>query len=369
MIYNKILQTISSSASMMAGLGKLNSFFNLAIGSPDIPPPKELVDFLSTYPSRLNFNYMPSMASELARTNVLSIINNSFESDDLNKISLIPGAKYGVYNALKTVSNIGDRVLIIEPFWLSYPEIIKSLNLSYDSFYSDIQSLKFDFEGLKNKIIEYKPRILIINNPNNPLGSVFSNDELCTIIKFCSEKEIWVILDEVYKDLAYNYDYLHSCLYFDNLIRVGSFSKSLSIPGLRLGYVFGPKEFIKKFNLLDQHISTSINSLSHLVAENLHILNYSMHIGILKREYKQRFSFFSNKLTQRDYEVVNIESGFYCLIKSCKYANGSELKDYLLDKRILVTEGLAYGQSLKEYVRICLTLPLIELEKVILNFD
>ncbi len=352
---------MSVSASMKAGLKSVKDFYNLAIGSPDISPPNELIELIYSKHSQLNFNYMPSMASEVARANVLKIVNGQDKNNDVTSITLIPGAKYGIYNSLKTITNPGEKVLIIEPYWLSYPEIVNSLNLDLEIYQMDLKFSSLDILDLQNKIKEIKPQVLIINNPNNPLGSVLENSELKKLIDFCADLNVWVLLDEVYKDLTFSQHKLHASLNSYNLIRIGSFSKSLSIPGLRLGYVLGSPEFIERFNIFDQHITTSINSLSHLVAENLNCIDYPTHIKNIVNEYKNRYIHFSERIKEIDCEIINIESSFYCLVKSPKYSNGADYKEYLYSKMVLVTEGAAYGKSLDEYVRVCLTLPMEQL--------
>jgi aspartate aminotransferase len=368
MKYSKVLEKMTGSASMKSGLNSAKDYTNLAIGSPDILPPKDLIDIIHGKISQLDFNYMPSKGSELARANLVRLINGVEDNPEIDRISLIPGAKYGIYNSLKTITNPGDKVLIIEPYWLSYPEIIKSLHLELATYEIDLTSLKLDIIHLINKIKQIRPRVIIINNPNNPLGSIIENSLLEEIIDFCVEAKVWVLLDEVYKDLTFTPQNLHVSLHQSNLIRVGSFSKSLSIPGLRLGYVLASPKFIDKFNILDQHITTSVNSLSHLVAENLNNINYSKHLLNICSEYCNRYVCFSERIRSIDCEIIKIESGFYCLVKSPDFNSGAKFKEYLYTKKILVTEGIAYGSSLNKYIRVCLTAPINQLEDSALKF-
>lgn len=343
---------------MSKGLVENTEYYNLAIGTPDISPPFEFFQLLNDFNSSPIFNYQPTKGSIKALTNVKLLIDQ--ENDCINpssNIVLVPGAKYGIYMSLKTVCNLGDHVLLIEPYWLSYPDICKSLNLNFQSWNICEKNKGYQLEDLKKIINECPIKVIIINNPINPSGYIFDNFFLKKIIELCSDNNIWVILDEVYKDLCFDSKLrIHEKLFAENLIRVGSFSKSLCIPGFRVGYVFGSEKFVSNFTLFHQHIITSISSISNDIISKISKKTYQEFVIKSAQIYKQRYLKVKEVLDIKGLPILKSESSFYILVDiSSKFTNGEEACDFYENKNILITPGIHYGKRYSSYVRICLT--------------
>ena len=97
---------------------------------------------------------------------------------------------------------------------------------------------------------------MILNNPNNPSGRILNKEFLSGLSHFLNKNSIWLILDEVYKDLTFSgtRDLHKGLTNYTNVVRIGSLSKSMAIPGMRIGYVVGNSDFVENFNLFNQHI-------------------------------------------------------------------------------------------------------------------
>ena len=120
MKYNSILSTIEPSASMKTGLGIHKSdYINLAIGIPDIETPLEIKNILAEISKNDNYSYIPTRGTENALNNLINVVLNSDEAITEENVSLVSGAKFGIFLSLKTVTNPGDTVVVIEPYWLS----------------------------------------------------------------------------------------------------------------------------------------------------------------------------------------------------------------------------------------------------------
>lgn len=354
--FNTCLDQINASSSMQRGAIKGKEIINLAIGTPDINPPSQVISLLNEFSENPRFGYGNSKGGEKARGNIIKLTSNNEEWIDPNiNVSLVPGAKYGIYLSLKTISNPGDSVTLIQPYWLSYPDICASLGLRVNYF--NFKKEKFNAAELITALEKKKSKILIINSPNNPSGEIYNSQEINSILEYCEKKQIWVILDEVYKDLIFNssntFDQNQE---FNNLIRVGSFSKSLAIPGFRIGYVIGSRKFISNFNLLNQHITTSCNSLSEFIIERLEQKKFQEFVKFSSKIYKKRYSALKKALPS-EYRLYASESTFYALIDvGRKFESGKVAVQEFEKKGIIVTDGINYGTNFSKSIRVCLTI-------------
>lgn len=357
--FSKSLEHIRPSASMAKGLGGTPVKFNLAIGSPDVPLPSGMDRLLEQFKQQPTLEYLPTQGTLKARKSLLNNLikpTNPAVSED--NLVLCSGAKYGIYLSLKTITNPGDTVMLLQPYWLSYPDICSSLYLNFQSFPFDFHSNSYNLLLLKEQLLQTKAKVLMINNPNNPSGVVLSKAFLADLCEFCQLHSIWIVMDEVYKDLVFpNVEIDHDFLGLDGIIRVGSVSKSLAMPGLRLGYVLGHPDFVKKFVLINQHISTCINAFSSFVAENLQELNLDSFIQANKILYQKRFLKAQQVLNSLGYQVIPSSSTFYlfCQIPSSKFSSISDAENYFDSIGIRLTTGGHYGSQFNNYLRICLT--------------
>jgi aspartate aminotransferase len=360
MNFNSILNQIVPSASMSKGLSEVPVLANLAVGSPDIKPPAEIQEICLEYAKNPNYAYCQSKGSNKALNNLHQLVFNANPYINPNtQISLCNGAKFGIYLTLKTICNSNDHVMLLQPYWLSYPDICKSLGLQWSGFEYDFYSNSYNFEKLKQELIIENTRVLLLNNPNNPIGQLFTKDQLQNLILFCEKHEIWLVLDEVYKDLVFDFqEPLHEWINSNVVIRVGSLSKSMSLPGMRLAYVQGNSDFIHNFNLFNQHISTCVNSFALYLLENLTKDTYNSFTRNSSLVYKERFEMAEYTLISKGFKVLKSEASFYMMVKAIPiYSNTLKCITELERKGIIVTQGVNYGNQFQDYIRICLTIP------------
>jgi aspartate aminotransferase len=368
MQFNYTLKQITPSASMSKGLSEVPVFANLAVGSPDIKPPIEIQDLCLEFAKNPNYAYGQTKGSTKALNNLHKLVFNANPNINANtQISLCNGAKFGIYLTLKTICNPNDHVMLLQPYWLSYPDICKSLGLQWSGFEYDFNTDTYNLDLLKQSLLKTNSKVLLLNNPNNPSGKLLSNEFLKDIIAFCEVHGIWVLLDEVYKDLVFEKKTnIHEDLIFQYLIRIGSFSKSMALAGMRIGYVQGSETFINNFNLFNQHISTCINNLSMFLIENMSKACYDSFSHYCAETYKERYEIAKNILDNKGYSFISSESSFYLLIKATPNFKDIDSAIASLEKKgIIVTHGVHYGDQFKEYFRVCLTIPE---EKIIETF-
>ncbi|MDP2175486.1 MAG: pyridoxal phosphate-dependent aminotransferase [Bacteroidota bacterium] len=357
---------------MSKGLSEVSVFANLAVGSPDILPPKEINTLCLEFSKNPNFSYGQTKGSVKALYNLHKLVFN--ENPNINpdkQISLCNGAKFGIYLTLKTICNPKEHIMLLQPYWLSYPDICKSLDLLWSGFEYDFNNNSYNIDALKQSLLSENSKVLLLNNPNNPSGKLLSLDFLKEMIGFCAKHDIWLVLDEVYKDLNFaKQSNIHENLHGDNLIRVGSLSKSIALAGMRIGYVQGSENFISNFNLFNQHISTCINNLSIFLVENISKSCYDLFSQFCIERYKERFEIAQIILEQKGYSYLQSESSFYLLVKVTPHFKDIETAIQTLEEKgIIVTKGEHYGAQFKDFLRICLTIDKQKLVETLNQFN
>ena len=228
--------TIDTLAKQMIAEGK--DVVSLGAGEPDFPTPepireaacKAINEGKTRYTAPVGIlDLRKAVCEKLERENGLHYTPE--------QIIMTSGAKHAVFNALAAIINPGDEVIVPAPYWVTYPELVKWLGGTIVQG-SREQDFKITAEQLKNACTD-KTKAILINNPCNPTGAVYSREELEALTKVIVEKDLYCISDEVYEYFVYDREFV-STASFDGMaertIIVNGFSKSYCMTGWRIGY-------------------------------------------------------------------------------------------------------------------------------------
>ncbi len=181
------------------------------------------------------------------------------------------GAKHSLYNLIQVLCGPGDEVLIPSPYWVSYPEMVY-LASATAVFIPTLQEENFRLtpERLK-KALTPKSKILILNSPSNPTGGILNEKDLAAIAEVALEKDLLIISDEIYEYYIYGGQKHVSIASLGEKIKEKTFvvngtSKSYSMTGLRIGYLAGDPEVVKKIGILQDHSTSNPTSISQKMA-------------------------------------------------------------------------------------------------------
>lgn len=249
------------------------------------------------------------------------------------------GAKQSIYQVLLLLCNPGDTVAIFKPYWTSYPDMIKLVRGNVIMIES-IQELK-----------KIKAKIIIICNPNNPTGNIYSVNELKEIANAASNMNAFIISDEIYERIDYNKKHHSMVKYYDydKTFTINGFSKIYSMMGYRLGYAAVPTKYAPHLVKIQSQITSCPSILSQeagIAALNLSDNEISKYVSELKKK--------------RDF-VCNIfnaskpDGGIYLFVK------GINSEELLNQHKLALMPGEAFG--MKGYVRICYSTSWENLEK------
>lgn len=222
--------------------------FDYSLGNPSVPVPKELteamIELLQTKDSSYIHGYSPNPGNPVARQTTADSLNRRFGMDyKMDHIFMTSGAAGAIAHAVRCVTKPGDEVLTFAPFFPEYNPYINKSGAVLKVVPADTKSFQINFERFA-EMLNPKVSAVLINTPNNPSGIVYSTDTIKKLAEILKEKEneygheIFIISDEPYREIIFDgVDAPYVSKFYDNTLSCYSYSKSLSIPGERLGYV------------------------------------------------------------------------------------------------------------------------------------
>ncbi len=269
-----------------------------------------------------------------------------------SQIIVSNGAKHSCYNAILAVCEPGDEVIIPAPYWLSYPEMVRLVGgepvIVQTKEENNWKMTPEDFESAMTP----KTKMVIINSPGNPTGSVYTKEELEALVEIAASEGIFILSDEIYEKLTYD-GAQHvsvaslSKTAYDLTITINGFSKAYAMTGWRLGYLGAPEPIAKAIDAIQSH-STS-NPCSFAQTGGLAALKGDQ---TAVEEMRQEFDLRRQYMVQRlgsiaRVSVVEPKGAFYVLANISKFGlNSSEFAERLLTKHhVAVVPGIAFGDD------------------------
>ncbi|MCK9431571.1 MAG: pyridoxal phosphate-dependent aminotransferase [Candidatus Omnitrophica bacterium] len=358
---------ITSKAKKLKSSGK--DIVNFAAGEPDFDTPGFIKDAAILAINAGFTKYTPTTGiAELKK-----LICQKFKKDNAleyapDQVIVSCGAKHAIYNALTVLLDPLDEVLIPLPYWVSYPEMV-NLCGAVPRFIktSASENFKINAKDLA-KHITPKTKILIINSPSNPAGSVYHRDELNEIAKICVEKNIFVISDEIYEKIIYD-GLKHESIasfnkdIYDLTITVNGLSKSHSMTGWRIGYLGAPSDVAAAISNLQDHSTSNPNSIAQKAA--VAALGAPDDFSTqLCREFTKRRNYLAERIKgikKMDFSLPQGAFYMFCDISETGMDSMTFAKRLLDEEYVSLIPGSAFGMD--SYIRISFATSLNELEK------
>lgn len=353
---------ISSKVKNMRELGI--NIIDLSIGEPDFNVPRKAIEYGIKSLNENCTKYDLVTGITILRQEICKKLleeNNCYYNVD--EIVLSNGAKNAITNSLLAVTDPGDEVLIPKPYWVSYYESTKLVN----AIPIVIETNKINYfkltANLLKKYITNKTKMLLLNNPCNPTGSVYTKEELLEIVNVCLEKNIYILSDEIYERICYNDEFVSVASLGQEVknitITVNGFSKSVAMTGLRLGYTASNKEIAKGISAIQGHLISHPSLTSQYIGYGA--LKYCKNdINNMVKAYKSRRDLITAKLNTIKYvDYIYPNGAFYVFIdlsqvaKKYKYNKSFSIEfcdEFLSKYNVAIVPGQAFG--IDKYVRI-----------------
>ena len=324
-----------------------DNVFDFSLGNPNVSSPKEvnetLIKLLQEEDSTVLHGYTSAPGDINVRKKIASYLNDTYSCTvDGQLIYLTVGAAAALTISLNAIINEGDEVVVIAPYFPEYKVFIEKANGKMKVVNSLVPSFKPDLNKLGDAINE-NTKAIIINYPNNPTGVLLNEEEIKELCLLLKQKEkqynntIYLISDEPYRELIYSdnkYPFITN--YYDNSIVCYSFSKSLSLPGERIGYVLVNPKASNSIDLY-KAICGAGRSLGYVCAPALFQYMIPNCLGLTSdlNIYKTNREILYNSLKEYGYDVVMPEGAFYLFVKalgddSYEFSNLAKSYDLLL---------------------------------------
>ena len=312
------------------------------------------------------YHYTDSRGLPALREKIASHYQKSYQGsiDPDPELLITAGSKIAIYMALQCLLNDGDEVFIHEPAWVSYTEQVHLLG-GVPKFFPYWEKVDA-FEAY----LTPKTKVIILNNPNNPTGYLYSKNELKLIYKICQARGIFLLVDEAYSDFVPITSKFYSAVNLsdtkENLVVVNSLSKNFGMSGWRVGYAIGHADFIRQLLKVNQHLVTCAPTFLQIYMSQhfdkvLEITLPQVQQLLLKRARVKKL------IDELGLFVLEGDAAFYFFLKIDAH-NSMEFALNLFEKHgISVVPGIAYGENCHHFVRVSIGTESIEAIKEALS--
>ncbi|MBR4099919.1 MAG: pyridoxal phosphate-dependent aminotransferase [Clostridia bacterium] len=301
--------------------------YDFSLGNPSIPAPKAVNDAMVklltvTDPVRLHGYTSAQGAPDVRKTVADSIVKRFGIEANADLIYMTCGAAASLTICLNAVCNEGDEVIALAPFFPEYRVFAEKAGAKLVVAKCRESDFQIDFSVLENAITK-NTKAIIVNSPNNPTGVVLSKETIQKLADLLSKKQaeygkrIFIICDEPYRELAYGVEVPYIPQFYDNTLVCYSYSKSLSLPGERIGYIFvSPK--ISDCGKVYAAVCGAGRALGFVCAPSLlqFVVRDCIDLTSDVRVYKKNRDLLYNALTDYGYTAAKPDGAFYLFIKS-----------------------------------------------------
>lgn len=351
---SSMIRAMFEDGKIMRGKLGAENVFDFSLGNPSIVPPESvknaIVDIAENEPEMVLHGYMSNGGYEDVREIVANSINKKQGTSFKGKnIIMTVGAAGGLNIALKAILNPQDEVVVIAPFFGEYTSYISNYDGVMVVVNPDYERFSINFDELEAKITP-KTKAVIINSPNNPSGAVYSEEDIKKLADILERKQkecnsvIYIIADEPYREIAFDgIEVPYLTKYYNNTLVGYSFSKTLSLPGERIGYLVVPDEadgfeelkgalevanrilgFVNAPSLMQKVVARCIEDTSDLTV------------------YEENKNILYKALTEYGYECVEPKGTFYMLPK-CFIDDDKEFCASAKEFGLVIVPGSAFN--------------------------
>ena len=302
--------------------------YDFSLGNPSVEPPKEVTQaikqLINTENSTLLHGYTSAQGDAVVRKTISDKINRDFGLNlTPNHIYMTCGAAASLSICLKAVVNSGDECVVLAPFFTEYRVFVENAGGKLVVSMPQKDTFQVDVEDFESKITK-NTKAVILNSPNNPSGVVYSEESINRLCEVLERKQkeynkvIYLIADEPYRELVYdNIKVPYLMNYYKNTLVCYSYSKSLSLPGERIGYIAVNPE-MQESKTIYLAVCGAGRSLGYVCAPSLfqQVVAKCVDAKVNIDAYKQNRDLLYNNLTKFGFTCVKPDGAFYLFVKS-----------------------------------------------------
>lgn len=338
---SKLPNTGTTIFTVMSALATEHKAVNLSQGFPDFPISDELKNFVREALDQNQVQYAPMPGRLDLRQEISKLVANkhNYTPNPETEITITAGATQAIFTAIASLVTPGDEVIMFDPAYDCYdPSVLVfggkpvHLKLTFPAF-------SIDWEELDKKITA-KTKLIIFNNPHNPAGSVWKEDDLDKLERILQKhKQLYLISDEVYEYLQFAGS--HQSVLKNEFIRnrsfvMYSFGKTLHVTGWKLGYCIAPPELTTEFRKVHQFNVFCVNNTMQYAVYKY--LESKPDLNGISQFYQEKRDLFLNAIASSGLKPLKCDGTYFCLVD---YSDISQMNDVDFAKKLTIDFGIA----------------------------
>lgn len=336
---SKLPHITTSIFTVMSQMANEYKAINLSQGFPNFPVDERLKNFVAKWAKEEVHQYLPmaGFPSLLDKIALLTQKSYNRKVTASNDILVTAGATEGIFATIQALVNKGEEVLILDPSYDCYETPVLLCNAKPIRI-----NLNDDFTPnweVIERAINSNTRMIIINNPNNPTGKTWTENDFIQLEKIADlHPNLLILSDEVYEYITFENKHLsinQRIKLRDKSVIVSSFGKSFHITGWKIGYLIGPEHLMKEIKKVHQFLVFSVNSIAQYAINDYMDVVQVKELG---QFYQQKRDFFRNLLQQTKFELLPCEGSYFQI---ASYASISSENDLDFTKRLVQEFGVA----------------------------
>lgn len=345
--------------------------FDFSLGNPNVASPKyvnmSIRNLIDNHDDIYVHGYTSAQGDAACREAIASDLNERFQTHFRKEnLYLTCGAAASLKIILTALYSAGDEVIVFTPYFPEYKVFIETTGAKTVEVSSGPDTFQIDF-SLLEKAVNEKTKALIINSPNNPSGVVYTENTIRRLADFLCEKEkeyghaVYLITDEPYRELVYDdIEVPFVTKYYKDTVVCYSYSKSLALPGERIGYILVPDEAEDSADIYAA-VCGAGRALGYVCAPSMmqHVIEKCCGMVSDVSEYKEKRDLLYNALTQYGFKCIHPDGAFYLFVKS-PVPDASAFSEKAKEYNLLIVPADSFGTP--GYVRIayCVATEMIE---------
>lgn len=341
----------------------VTDIISLGVGEPCFDTPDNIKGAACRALEAGKTKYEPTAGDYTLREAICSKFKRDNNIDvEVDDVMITSGGKFAIFLAFQAVLSSTDKVLLLEPAWVTYApaaklagaDVIRVASSAKDGFQPDLDAIK--------KAMNDFIKIIVINSPCNPTGAVYNEETIRRICQLAKDHNAFVLSDEIYEYIIYDGAHYSPRSEFDNVITVNGFSKSHAMTGWRLGYATAPRKIIESMLKITQHSTSCVTAFAQAGA--LEALQSPASYEAMRRMvegYRARRAVMIEKIRQSEiFHLASAPRGtFYAFPSYSVDTPSGELAQELLQQvHIATVPGAAFGESGERHLRLSYAAPI-----------
>ena len=366
------IRELAAYAQSRAAVVGAENVYDYSIGNPSIPAPKEIADtirdILADTPPMDIHGYTPAIGNRETRKAIAEDLNARYgQSITPEELFIGCGTSQELCAVFLALTTPGSKILAIAPYFPEYAPFVQNAGSRFDVVPADVPGFQIDFDALAEKLTP-DTCALILNSPNNPAGTVYTRETLQALARLLTAKSaafghpIYIVADEPYRELVYDgVEVPYIPAIYPNTIVCYSYSKSLSLPGERIGYILVPRQ-AQDSKALYTAISGASRLGGHICAPSLwqKVIARCSHLRPDMAAYAKNRQALYEGLLAAGYEVAKPDGAFYLFVK-VPGGDGYAFCEKAKELDLFVVPGEEFGCP--GYVRVCYCVPYEKIAK------